>query len=75
MVRVPGLEPGRSYDQRVLSPLRLPIPPYPHDISIADLAKLYKTFGKIVQCVYLSCLLLKERQAWLLLTLILYEAV
>ena len=28
MVRVGGLEPPRAYAQRILSPLRLPIPPY-----------------------------------------------
>ncbi len=27
---VPGLEPGQCFHQRILSPQRLPIPPYPH---------------------------------------------
>ena len=27
MVHEAGLEPARSFDQRILSPLRLPIPP------------------------------------------------
>lgn len=30
MVRAGGLEPPRPHDQRILSPLRLPIPPRPH---------------------------------------------
>ena len=30
LVRAVGLEPTRSHDQRILSPLRLPIPPRPH---------------------------------------------
>jgi hypothetical protein len=29
MVGMVGLEPTRSFDQRILSPLRLPIPPHP----------------------------------------------
>ena len=30
MVPAPGLEPGRPFEQRILSPLRLPIPPSGH---------------------------------------------
>lgn len=29
MVGMAGLEPARCYHQRILSPLRLPIPPHP----------------------------------------------
>ncbi len=35
MVPAPGLEPGRPFEQRILSPLRLPIPPSGHLIYIA----------------------------------------
>jgi hypothetical protein len=35
MVPAPGLEPGRPFEQRILSPLRLPIPPSGHLICIA----------------------------------------
>ena len=28
MVLVPGIEPGRPYGQRILSPMRLPVPPH-----------------------------------------------
>ena len=28
-VRVEGVEPSRDFSQRILSPVRLPIPPYP----------------------------------------------
>ena len=34
-MRAGGLEPPRSLDQRILSPLRLPIPPRPH-IKLQD---------------------------------------
>ena len=30
VVPAPGLEPGRPFEQRILSPLRLPIPPSGH---------------------------------------------
>lgn len=30
MVRKAGIEPARGCPQRILSPLRLPVPPYPH---------------------------------------------
>lgn len=30
MVRMGGLEPPRTKVRRILSPLRLPIPPHPH---------------------------------------------
>ena len=35
VVPAPGLEPGRPFEQRILSPLRLPIPPSGHLICIA----------------------------------------
>ena len=34
MVGMEGLEPSRSYLQRILSPLRLPIPPHPHILEV-----------------------------------------
>ena len=36
-----GLEPARSYEQRILSPLRLPIPSFGHKRNI--LATTYQT--------------------------------
>lgn len=33
MVRMGGLEPPRAFAQRILSPLRLPIPPHPHSYN------------------------------------------
>ena len=36
MVGVVGLEPTRLYSQRILSPVRLPIPPHPHKITRHD---------------------------------------
>jgi hypothetical protein len=30
LVRTAGLEPARGHPQRILSPLRLPVPPRPH---------------------------------------------
>ena len=33
VVPAPGLEPGRPFEQRILSPLRLPIPPSGHDVD------------------------------------------
>ena len=29
-----GLEPSRCYHQRILSPLRLPIPPWPRELEV-----------------------------------------
>ena len=40
MVPGVGLEPTRSFDQRILSPLRLPIPP-PGPLFLAIPAKIY----------------------------------
>ena len=37
MVGMVGLEPTRCYHQRILSPLRLPIPPHPHWRFLSDL--------------------------------------
>lgn len=34
MVGTVGLEPTRDYSQRILSPLRLPIPPRPHFLEV-----------------------------------------
>ena len=34
MVGTEGLEPSRCYHQRILSPLRLPIPPRPHKMEV-----------------------------------------
>ena len=34
MVGMKGLEPIRSCLQRILSPLRLPIPPHPHKLEV-----------------------------------------
>ena len=36
MVGTVGLEPTRDFSQRILSPLRLPIPPRPHVIGDSD---------------------------------------
>ena len=36
MVGTVGLEPTRDFSQRILSPLRLPIPPRPHVIGGSD---------------------------------------
>lgn len=30
ILRAEGLEPSRAFAQRILSPLRLPVPPRPH---------------------------------------------
>ena len=38
MVGTVGLEPTRDFSQRILSPLRLPIPPRPHVIGGSDSA-------------------------------------
>ena len=32
LMRVVGIEPTRLYNQRILSPLRLPVPPYPLNV-------------------------------------------
>ena len=36
MVRREGIEPSWDYSRRILSPVRLPIPPPPHAIFLSD---------------------------------------
>lgn len=51
MVPRAGLEPAQSKDRRILSPLRLPIPPSRQIMTILSLISLFKIGQLITTCI------------------------